>query len=558
MSKQRNSKKHRKTNSKQTRTPKYIFVVGGVMSGLGKGIATSSLSLLLQQRGYTVTTIKIDPYVNVDAGTMNPVEHGEVFVLDSGLECDQDMGNYERFLNTSLPAINYMTTGMVYQTVINKERQLEYGGDCVQVVPDIPNEVIRRIRQAQKESKADITLVEVGGTVGEYENLLYLEAARMMRLEAPDDVLFTLVSYLPVPKMVGEMKTKPTQHASRTLNGAGLQADLLVGRSEQPLDDVRKKKLATLCNIRSDRVVSAPDSESVYDVPLVFEEDNLSEKVLKSFNMSAPAADLKDWKRYVTQSKNTKQTVRIGIVGKYFYSGDYVMADSYISVIEAIKHAWASYNVEPQIEWLNSEAFEEEDAALMDLQMYDGIIVPGGFGSRGIEGKLQAIRIIREQKIPYLGLCYGMQLAVIEFARNIVGISEAHTTEVNPNTAEPVIDVMPDQDQLVKNQNLGGTMRLGAYNCDIASRTLTRRLYQRSQVSERHRHRYEVNNEYRDQLEEAGLSFPGTNPELGLIEITEIPNHPFFIGTQFHPEFLSRSLRPHPLFKGLVRAAMNR
>jgi CTP synthase len=556
MSKERN--KRRQTRRSKTNSPKYIFVVGGVMSGLGKGIATSSLGLLLQQRGYTVTIIKIDPYVNVDAGTMNPVEHGEVFVLDSGLECDQDMGNYERFLNQSLPSINYMTTGMVYQTVIERERQMGYKGQCVQVVPDIPNEVIGRIKRAQSENEARITLIEVGGTVGEYENLLYLEAARMMRLEAPTDTMIMLTSYLPVPSMLGEMKTKPTQHASRTLNGSGLQADFIIGRSEKPLDEVRKSKLATLCNVQPERVVSAPDSNSIYEVPLIFEEDKLSERVLNALSLSSGSQDLAAWKRYVTNSKKDKQQVRLGIVGKYFNSGDYTVGDSYISVIEAIKHACARHNVTPQIEWLNSEEFEEEDATLMDLQMYDGIIVPGGFGSRGIEGKLKAIQIIREQKIPYLGLCYGMQLGIIEFARNVVGIANAHTTEVNPRTSDPVIDVMPEQEQIVKKGQLGGTMRLGAYSCDIASRTLTRRLYQQAHVSERHRHRYEVNNAYRNQLEEAGLVFPGHNPDWDLLEIVEIPDHPFFIGTQFHPEFLSRPLKPHPIFKGFVRAAMNR
>ncbi len=560
MSKQRKQPKNQKKKSSrgQKQTPKYIFVVGGVMSGLGKGIATSSLGMLLQQRGYEVTMMKIDPYVNVDAGTMNPVEHGEVFVLDSGLECDQDMGNYERFLNRSLPPINYMTTGMVYQTVIDRERQMGYDGACVQVVPDIPNEVIRRIRHSQSEAEAQITLVEIGGTVGEYENLLFLEAARMMRLESPEDVMIMLVSYLPVPSMLGEMKTKPTQHASRTLNGSGLQADFIVGRSEQPLDEIRKSKLATLCNVHADRVISAPDSENIYEVPLIFEDDNVSERVLNAFQLPSGTQDIAAWKGYVTRSKKDERQVRIGIVGKYFYSGEYALGDAYISVIEAIKHACAHHRVTPKIEWLNSEDFEEEDASLIDLQMYDGIIVPGGFGSRGIEGKLQAIRIIREQKIPYFGLCYGMQLAIIEYARNVAGISDAHTTEVDPSTSEPVIDVMAEQAQIVKENQLGGTMRLGAYNCDIHPRTLARRLYQKAHISERHRHRYEVNNDYREQLEEEGLVFSGFNPDWNLIEMAEVPHHPFFLGTQFHPEFLSRPLAPHPLFKGFVRAAMNR
>lgn len=544
--------------TKRKHSPKYIFVVGGVMSGVGKGIATSSIGLLLQSRGYSVTGVKIDPYVNVDAGTMNPVEHGETFVLKDGLECDQDMGNYERFFNTDLTSVQYMTTGMVYQSVINQERNLAYGGKCVSVVPDIPNEVIRRIKAAQAVEDSEITVIEIGGTAGEYENLLFLEAARMMKVEHPEDVLFFLVSYFPIPSKIGEMKTKPTQHASRLLNGSGIQADFIIGRSSKPIDDVRKKKLSSMCSVAEEHIISAPDVESIYHVPVNFENDQLSNKVLKKLNLRPKTTRFSEWKKMTEKIDNVQGEVRIGIVGKYFNTGDFVLSDAYISVIEAVNHASYFYKTKPVIDWIDSEEFERDEDHLIDLQIYDGLIIPGGFGSRGIEGKLKAIQFAREHRIPYLGLCYGMQLAVVEFARNVAGLTKAHTTEVDKNTPYPVIDILPEQADNVAEGNLGGTMRLGEYQCDIQTKTMARKLFSKTKTQERHRHRYEFNNDYRDQLVEAGLIISGINKQRGLVEMIEIPDHPFFLGTQFHPELQSRPLNPHPVFKGFIRTAMKR
>ena len=544
----------RKTSKAKKSNPKYIFVVGGVMSGVGKGITTSSMALILQSRGFKVTAVKIDPYVNVDAGTMNPLEHGETFVLADGLECDQDMGNYERFLDTKLTRINYMTTGSVYQSVIEQERALKFGGKCVSVVPHIPNEVINRIKQAQNTHNADITIIEIGGTAGEYENLLFLESARLLKLENPQDVLFVLVSYLPIPSKIGEMKTKPTQHASRLLNSAGIQADMIVARSSHPLDDIRKQKLSIMCNVSADDVISAPDVDSIYHVPINFEYDNLSTKLLKKLDLRPRKRDLKEWTSFTQKIDTANKEIKIGIVGKYFNSGNFVLSDAYISVIEAIKHASFSARLKPLIDWIDSSEFENDSKKVAGLKQYDGIIIPGGFGERGVEGKLKAIQYARENKIPYLGLCYGMQLAVVEFARNVAKIKGAHTAEIDPKTPNPVIDIMEGQDTNLEQETMGASMRLGEYLCDISPKTLTRKLYNTAQVEERHRHRYEVNNTYREELEKAGLTIAGVNTENNLVEIIELASHPFFIGTQFHPELISHPLNPHPLFKGLVKA----
>jgi CTP synthase len=544
----------RKTSKAKKSNPKYIFVVGGVMSGVGKGITTSSMALILQSRGFKVTAVKIDPYVNVDAGTMNPLEHGETFVLADGLECDQDMGNYERFLDTKLTRINYMTTGSVYQSVIEQERALKFGGKCVSVVPHIPNEVINRIKQAQSTHNADITIIEIGGTAGEYENLLFLESARLLKLENPQDVLFVLVSYLPIPSKIGEMKTKPTQHASRLLNSAGIQADMIVARSSHPLDDIRKQKLSIMCNVSADDVISAPDVDSIYHVPINFEYDNLSTKLLKKLDLRPRKRDLKEWTSFTQKIDTANKEIKIGIVGKYFNSGNFVLSDAYISVIEAIKHASFSARLKPVIDWIDSSEFENDSKKVAGLKQYDGIIIPGGFGERGVEGKLKAIQYARENKIPYLGLCYGMQLAVVEFARNVAKIKGAHTAEIDPKTPNPVIDIMEGQDTNLEQETMGASMRLGEYLCDIAPKTLTRKLYNTAQVEERHRHRYEVNNTYREELEKAGLTIAGVNTENNLVEIIELTSHPFFIGTQFHPELISHPLDPHPLFKGFVKA----
>ncbi len=541
--------------------PKYVFIVGGVMSGVGKGVASASIGKILQSRGLEVTAIKIDPYVNVDAGTMNPTEHGEVFVLDDGTECDQDMGNYERFLDRDLSGANYMTTGSVYQSVIDRERRMEYGGKCVEVVPHIPLEVIDRVNRAARKAKADIVLTEIGGTVGEYQNVLFLEAIRMLRVEHPGDVLLVLVSYLPIVNDASELKTKPTQYAVRTLQSAGLQPDIILARAKHPLDAKRKKKIAFNGNLREEDIISAPDVASLYDIPLNFEKDQLGNLILEKLSVRARKRDLHDWRRLSARIRGAKQTVRIGIVGKYFSSGKFILADSYISVIEAVRHAAARWRVRPQIEWLESEQFERGKDALKKLEEYNGIIVPGGFGSRGIEGKLAAIRHARERKIPYLGLCYGMQLAVVEFARDALKLRRANTTEIDKRTKYPVIDIMRDQKKLMEEKNYGGTMRLGAYPAVLAKGTLAHAAYGgAARISERHRHRFEVNPAFVKKLEKGGMVFSGQSPDRRLMEIMELPRekHPFFMGSQFHPELKSRPLSPHPLFREFVRAAARR
>ncbi len=527
------------------------------MSGVGKGVATSSIGLILQSKGYAVTALKIDPYINVDAGTMNPTEHGEVFVLRDGYETDQDMGNYERFMGLELSRDHYMTTGLVYKTVIEKERNLEYEGRCVEVVPHIPQEVIRRIKKAARTSKADIAIIEIGGTVGEYQNILFLEAARIMKLEHSADVFFVLVSYLPIPSKIGEMKTKPTQYAVRTLNGTGIQPDFIVARSDRPLDEKRKEKLAVNCNIRKEDVISAPDVESIYDVPLNFEQDDLGNRLLKKLGLKAKKHDLSVWEKRVLKNRKSTETVRIGVVGKYFKTGDYVFSDAYISVIEALKHAACEVGRKIELDWVDSADFEADPKRLELLRQYQGILVPGGFGGRGIEGIISAIHFCREEKIPYFGLCYGMQLMVIEYARFVMELPNAHTTEVKSDTPYPVIDILPEQVEKLRKKNFGATMRLGHYEAKLKSGTIARDAYKVDSVLERHRHRYEVNPEYIKQIEAAGLVFSATSPDGVLMEIAELPKkqHPFFLGTQFHPEFQSSLITPHPLFVAFLKAA---
>lgn len=536
---------------------KYIFVVGGVMSGVGKGVASSSIGAIMQARGWRVTAIKIDPYINVDAGTMNPTEHGEVFVLGDGDETDQDMGNYERFLDTDLSSMNYMTTGRVYQEVIRKERNLEYKGRNVEVVPDIPLEVIRRIEAVAHGARAEVTLVEIGGTVGEYQNIIFLEAARMMKSRAPKDVAFVMVSYVPLPSKIGEMKTKPTQYAARTLNSAGVQADIIIARSERALDLKRKEKIALFCNIPAEQVVSAPDVESIYDVPLNFEKDHIGDTLSRVLGLPRRTADMSRWKKLSRAAHSAEKTVRIAVVGKYFDSGDFVLSDVYISVLEALKAAAHSERLKLEIGCVNAKDFEKNPASVSRLDAYDGILVPGGFGEKGVEGIIMAIKRAREKRIPYLGLCYGMQLAVIEFARSVCGLKGAHTTEVDPRTPYPVIHTMEAQKNHIKTGNYGGTMRLGSYKAALKKGSVAAHAYGTGEVIERHRHRYEVNQDFVPVIEEAGLVFSGKSPDGKLCEIAELPRteHPFFIGTQFHPEFTSRPHRPHPLFRMFIRTA---
>lgn len=541
----------------QKKSPKYIFVVGGVMSGVGKGVTSSSIATILQARGLVVTAIKVDPYINVDAGTMNPTEHGEVFVLKDGLETDQDMGNYERFLNTDLPAINYMTTGSVYQSVIRKERNLEYKGKNVQVVPDIPNEVIRRFKEAQKEAGADVVLIEIGGTVGEYENILFIEAIRSLKSDHPDDVAVVMVSYLPVPGSIGEMKTKPTQHAVRTLGSTGVVPDMIIARSKVAVDKKRKEKIAKFCNVQIDNVISAPDVDSIYDIPLQYEADGLSGKLCSLLGIkSKKAPDLKEWKRFVNSSTKGTDMVRIAVVGKYFNSGDFVLSDVYISILEAIKFSAYKLGLKPEISYLSSQHFADKKN-LKELKKYDGILVPGGFGSTGIDGKLNVIEYARKNKIPYFGICYGMQLMVLEYAKNVLKLTDASTEEINPKAKHLLVGVMAEQKEKIAKKQMGGTMRLGQYEARLKRGSVAAKAYKSLEIFERHRHRYEVNNDYVFKLEAAGLHFSGTSPDGMLMEIAELPKteHPFFLGVQFHPELQARPLNPHPLFNAFIKSA---
>ncbi len=538
------------------REHKYIFVVGGVMSGVGKGVATSSIGTLLQARGFKTSLIKADPYLNVDAGTMNPVEHGEVFVLDSGLETDQDMGNYERFLNTDMPPENYLTNGMVLKHIIDKERALGYGGKCVEPVYHVTEEIFRRIRRSVEKTGADITVMEIGGTVGEYQNAIFLEAARLVKIREPKNVMFVMVSYLPVPPKLGEMKTKLTQNAIRQLNSYGIEPDMIIARSEMPIDNKRREKIALASGIPSENIIPAPDIDSIYDAPLNFERSGISEKIVKHLGLKLKPRNLKTWQNFIRKTKSAKKIRKIAMVGKYFDTGDFVISDAYISVIEAIKISAAWQGIVPKLEWINAKDYEAGRRKLKELKNYDGIVVPGGFGERGVEGIISAIKFARVNKIPYLGLCYGMQLAVVEYARSITRLKKADTTEINPKTKHPVVTVMAEQKDKLKTKNLGGTMRLGAYPAKIKKGTLAFKAYKKEKISERHRHRFEINPEYIEKLEKSGLVFSAKSPDGRLCEIAELPSkiHPFFIGTQFHPELKARPLSPHPLFSAFLNA----
>jgi CTP synthase len=546
------------------KNPKYLFIVGGVISGVGKGVASSSIARILKNRGFSVTALKIDPYINIDAGTMNPTEHGEVFVLSDGDETDQDMGNYERFLNTDLTRINYMTTGRVYQSVIEKERSLYYKGKCVEVVPHIPLEVIDRIENAQKKAGAEVTIVEIGGTVGEYQNMLFLEAARMMKIKHHQDVFFGMVSYLPVPSKVGEMKTKPTQTAVRTLNASGILPDLIIARSQDPLDQKRKEKISVFCNIAPERIIAAPDVNSIYDVPANFEKEGLTDMLISIMGLNKKKqtthTEASAWNSFVKKSHTATKKVKIAVIGKYFDTGEYLFSDAYVSVIEALKYSAYAQNLKAELTWINVVDFETGKKKLGALSGFDGVLIPGGFGSRGIEGKIKVIEYVRKNKIPYFGICYGMQLAIVEFARNVLKLKDAHTQEVNPKTSNPLIHIMKSQMVNLSEEKYGGNMRLGSYKAHILKNTQAYTAYQTNTITERHRHRYEVNNDYRARLEAKGIVFSGVSPDDSLVEIMELPKniHPFFVAVQFHPEFLARPLAPHPLFSLFVKNAYAR
>lgn len=553
--------KEKKVMKNKKQNHKYIFVVGGVMSGVGKGIATSSIGTLLQAKGFDVNLAKVDPYLNVDAGTMNPTEHGEVFVLNSGLETDQDMGNYERFLNRDLRHEDYITSGMVYKHVIDKERNLGFGGKCVEAVPHIRDEIVSRYERAAKLNKSDISIIEIGGTVGDYQNIMFIEAARVLKIKHPDDVIFIMVSYLPIPSKIGEMKTRPTQNAVNQLAGYGVHTDIIIARSEVLVDQKRKEKIGIACNISEENVISAPDIDSVYDVPLNFEKDKIGDIILKSLKLEKRIGPgLNEWRKFANAIKNTDKEINIAIVGKYFSTGDFILTDSYVSVLEAIKYSAYSQKVKPKIHTINANDFEKDNFDFTILNTFDGIIVPGGFGEKGIEGKLNVIRYARENKIPYFGLCYGMQLMTIEYARNVLGLKGANTSEIDLKSPYLIIDIMPDQKAKLIDKNYGGSMRLGSYKAKLLKNTIAREAYGKNIITERHRHRYEVNPKYIDRLVKEGLVFSGTSPDGSLMEIAELPvtEHPFFLGTQFHPEFLARPLSPHPLFTKFISAAKNR
>ena len=539
---------------------KLIFVTGGVVSGLGKGITTASIGRILLSRGFNITCVKIDPYLNSDAGTMRPTEHGEVFVTDDGGEIDQDLGNYERFLNKSLTKRHNITTGQVYRAVIDRERRGDYLGKTVQPIPHITDEIKSRIMEIAKNY--EITLVEIGGTVGDYENTLFLEAARQMRRELGwDNVIFAHVSYIVELDCVGEQKTKPTQHSVKMLREIGIEPDFLICRSKHGLDEVRTDKLALFCNIDKDAIISNQDVTSIYDVPALFEGQKLGEKLLKRMALKERENKFDEWLRISEKLKNNGKTVKIGMVGKYVAIGNFQLADSYISVNEAIKHAAAEHGAQDKIEWIDSCLLEKDSSAINVLDGFDGIIVPGGFGSSGVEGKIKAIRYCRENNIPYLGLCFGLQLAVVEYARNVCGLDGAHSTEMDPKTRHPVIDILPEQKAVT---DKGATMRLGSCPAVLKKGSTVYKLYEKlglnhgDTIHERHRHRYEVNPEYVAVLEKNSLIFSGTCPNRRLMEFCELKDHRFFVATQSHPEFKSRPGSPSPLFYGFIEAALRK
>jgi len=532
----------------------YIIITGGVISGLGKGITTASIGKILQLHGYKVTAMKIDPYINCDAGTLRPTEHGEVWVTEDGGEIDQDLGHYERFLDINIPKCHNITTGQVYAVVIEKERNGKYLGKTVQPIPHVTNEIKERIRSSTKEGNWDFILIEIGGTVGDYENVLFLEAVRQMKLEG-DSVIYVHVTYVPVLDTLGEAKTKPTQHSVKLLREIGIQPDFIITRSETPLDYVRREKIAMFCNVHEEEVISDSNIDNTYAVTLLFEEQHFCEKVLRKLNLRKGHNDLERWEKFIKKIRKLKKTVTIGIVGKYFDTGTSQLSDSYISVIEAVKHAAWNNNLKPDIKWIDSKVFEKDQKKVPILNKLDGIIVPGGFGLSGIQGKINAIRYAREHGIPYLGLCLGMQLAVVEYAQNVCNMKGAHSTEVDKKTPYPVIDFIPDQVKIVQESRYGATMRLGAYPAVLKKGSVVYKLYNESKIYERHRHRYEVNPEYVKELEKCGLVFSGRSPDGVLMEFMELPNHPYFVATQAHPEFKSRPMKPSPLFDGLIKTA---
>ncbi len=527
---------------------KYVFVTGGVVSSLGKGITAASLGRLLKNRGLKVTIQKFDPYINVDPGTMSPYQHGEVFVTDDGAETDLDLGHYERFIDINLTKNNNVTTGKIYSTVITKERRGDYLGGTVQVIPHITNEIKERIFRAAKETTPDVVITEIGGTVGDIESLPFLEAIRQLKNDVGrENIMYIHVTLIPFLTASGELKTKPTQHSVKELRSIGIQPNMIVCRTEYPLSSDIKNKIALFCDIEKEAVIEALNADTLYDVPLMLQDQGLDEYVVKHLNLEVPRAEMAEWAELVRSIKSLKHTTNIAIVGKYVS-----LHDAYLSVAEALNHAGFSNNTEIDITWVDAEKLTENNLTEL-LKDVDGILVPGGFGDRGIEGKILAIQYARENKKPFFGICLGMQTAVIEFARNVAKFKGANSSEFYLKTPYPVIDILPEQKDI---EDLGGTMRLGVYPCKLEDGTIAKDSYKEELIYERHRHRYEFNNEYRDTLQQAGLKITGTSPDERLVEIVEVPNHPWFVGTQFHPEFTSRPNRPHPLFKGFVEASL--
>jgi len=528
---------------------KYIFVTGGVLSSLGKGIASASIGTLLKNRGFRISMLKFDPYINVDPGTMNPYQHGEVFVTRDGAETDLDLGHYERFVGINLSYYNNVTTGQIYSSVIEKERRGEYLGRTIQVIPHITGEIQERIRKVGEKDRAEIVITEVGGTVGDIESLPFLEAIRQFRLkEGKKNTLFIHLTLLPYIPSAGELKTKPTQHSVGRLREIGIQPDFILCRTQIPLTREARNKISLFCNVEEENVIQAIDVDNIYEVPLRFEREGLTDKILNQLELSSRKKDLKEWTCWVEKINKATDEVKIAVVGKYVQ-----MKDAYKSIIEAFTHAGAANDVKVHPEWIEAEEIVEETEKR--LASFQGILVPGGFGSRGIEGKIRAIKFARENHLPFLGICLGMQCSTIEFARNVANLRGANSTEFDPDTPYPVIDLLPEQRGIDKK---GGTMRLGEYECRIEKDSFSGRAYQESVVYERHRHRYEFNNKYREVLKKAGLRIAGVYPQKDLVEIIEIPDHPWFVATQFHPEFNSRPQDPHPLFRDFIRAAMEK
>ncbi|MGE6257847.1 CTP synthase [Heyndrickxia sporothermodurans] len=528
---------------------KYIFVTGGVVSSLGKGIIAASLGRLLKNRGLKVTTQKFDPYINVDPGTMSPYQHGEVFVTDDGAETDLDLGHYERFIDINVTKYSSVTTGKVYSEVLRKERRGEYLGGTVQVIPHITNEIKSRVFRAGEATDSDVVITEIGGTVGDIESLPFLEAIRQIKSDVGrDNVMYIHCTLVPFIKAAGEMKTKPTQHSVKELRSLGIQPNIIVVRTEMPISQDMKDKIALFCDIDEKSVIESRDADTLYSIPLSLRDQNLDQIVCDHLKLQCHEPDMTEWIGLVEKVRNLSKVTKIALVGKYVE-----LQDAYLSVVEALKHAGYAFDTDIDIDWINAEHVTEENVKDL-LENADGILVPGGFGDRGVEGKILAIQYARENKVPFLGICLGMQLASIEYARNVLGLEGAHSSELNPNTIYPIIDLLPEQKDI---EDLGGTLRLGLYPCKIEKGTKAYELYQNELISERHRHRYEFNNEYREQMEKAGFVFSGTSPDGRLVEIIELIEHPWFVASQFHPEFTSRPTRPQPLFRGFVEASLN-